>query len=140
MNLNDCSPSSTPKERSLLWSSRSLNCSLETLGENEGNEMKFSSIGEEEAYIPIVKAQMTLLPSLLQPNHYNAITKFRGQKCPSTSKKKSKSNNWHESECEDKFSQNKSHINFNIYIYTLIILIYVYTYKFSFPLFQIYAV
>ena len=47
---------------------------------------------------------MTLLPSLLQPIHSNAITQYKGQKCPSTSKKKTKSNDWHESECEDKFS------------------------------------
>ena len=73
-------------------------------------ETRWSShpLEKEEAYIPIVKAQMTLLPSLLQPNHSNAITKFKGQKCPSTSKKMTKFNNWHESECEDKFSQKGS--------------------------------
>ena len=38
-----------------------------------------------------VKAQMTLLPSLLQPIHSNAITQTKGQKCPSTSKKMTKS-------------------------------------------------
>ena len=51
---------------------------------------------------------MTLLPSLLQPNHSNAITQFKGQNNPSTSKKRTKSNNWHESECEDKFSQKET--------------------------------
>ena len=54
---------------------------------------------------------MTLLSSLLQPNHSNAITQFKGQKCPSTSKKRTKSNNWHESECEDKFSQKQIKID-----------------------------
>ena len=90
MNSRECLPCLTPKERSLLCSSRGLNGSLETLGENEGIESFFSSVGEEEVYTKL-RAQMTLLPSLLQPIHSNAITQTKGQKCPSTSKEMAKS-------------------------------------------------
>ena len=41
---------------------------------------------------------MTFLPSLLQPIHSNAITQSKGQKCPSTSKKMTKSKPWHENQ------------------------------------------
>ena len=45
-----------------------------------------------------LRAQMTLLPSLLQPIHSNAITQSKGQKCPSISKKMTKSKLWHENQ------------------------------------------
>ena len=94
MNLNDYSPYSTSRKRSLLWSPTSLNCLLETLGEDEANEMDFSSIGEEDGFIyPWLRAQMTLLSSLLQWNYHHAIRQFKRQKCPSTSKKQDITNN-----------------------------------------------
>ena len=34
-----------------------------------------------------LRAKITLLPSSLQTNHHHAITQFKWQKCPSTSKK-----------------------------------------------------
>ena len=47
---------------------------------------------------PWLMAQMTLLPSSIQWNHYHAIMQFKGQKCPSTSKKGQYLKTWHESE------------------------------------------
>ena len=41
---------------------------------------------------------MTLLPLTLQWNYPIAITQFKGQECPSTSKKRTKSKNWHENQ------------------------------------------
>ena len=41
---------------------------------------------------------MTLLRSLLQPIHSNAITQSKGQKCPSTPNKMTKSKPWHKNQ------------------------------------------
>ena len=58
---------------------RGLNGSLETVGKNEGNESFFSSMEKKMPYILRFWVKMTLLPPLLQPNHCNAITQFKGQ-------------------------------------------------------------
>ena len=46
----------------------------------------------------MLRAQMTLLPSLLQPIHYNAITQSKRQKYSSTSKKMLSLKPWHENQ------------------------------------------
>ena len=77
------------KEKELALISNKLEFfSLETLGEDEAKEKNFSSIGEEDGFkYPWLMAKMTFLPSSLQWNHHHAITQFKGQKYPSTSKK-----------------------------------------------------
>ena len=50
------------------------------------------------AYILRFWAKMTLLPSSLQRNYYHDITQFKGQKCPSTSKKGQSLITWHENQ------------------------------------------
>ena len=87
------------KEKELVLVSKSLEWfALETLRKDERNESFFSSVGEEDEYILRFWVQMTLLPSLLQPIHSNGITQSKGQKCPSTSKKMTKSKSWHENQ------------------------------------------
>ena len=80
------------KEKELVFDLQELEWfSLETLGKMK--EMRASShpLEKKMNIYTKLRAQMTLLPSLLQPIHPNAITQSKGQKCPSTSKKMTKS-------------------------------------------------
>ena len=46
---------------------------------------------------------MTILPSFLKRNYHYAITQFKGQKCPSTSKKGQCLKAWHENEWKARY-------------------------------------